>query len=855
MRYIAALLLTCSTGASAETLSFQAAGSAKAWSFYHGAEFPGAKGGLAYEPSEGHADPGCLALSFSFAGGNYVQAATELPTGNAYRAARLWIKKPSANRMTIRVVDSGKQTFQKGVDYASDEWQALEVDLTHWQSHFGGANDGQVRWPLTSFAVLAENTAAEKRGRVLIDDIEFVNDAASAKQAGACTYTAIDFATAGLGATGGQGNQLQAGRWEYRFNGGEVALHTQFSLLGAPSELRLVLESDGSGHEVGFQLGSHFQQFSRIAGKLSVKGEQTITVPLGDMKGWDHHSGQNDGVARMPLRIQAITLRKADGGPQSGTLVLKRLEAVTAPRGGQHVIIVPDVQGTHGPITFSAKLMNLRDQPTRGRLVCDVRTLTGLVKRHEAAMELPAKANPQAWSCAAEMGQGRFLEARFQWFEGGYTSTTASIGTCRAGDGDLAEPSLDPQSIVGAGLYLYRWQGHPQAKENMERLAEMARRAGVKWTREEILWNRTEPEKGRFEWAFHDQMLDVALKHGISVYGLLDYWSEWTKPYTDEGVEDYCRWATQVVRRYKGRIHHWEIWNEPNIFFWSGPKELYAKLLTKAYAAIKAEDPTAVVLGCSTAGIDTNFIRQVMGQGAPFDALTIHPYRGVMNDLGFMQELRDVRELVGGRDVWLTEIGFPTQLIDGYSERNQASLVARVYLASAASGAARSVSWYDFRNDSDDPFYNEMNFGLVRHDLRPKPGYGTLASVARTLGHLRVAGSVDVGPNAYAFRFTDGRRDVVAVCAPEVSRLLSLNTAADAWSDAFEGRVVPGAIGDSQVITLTAGFPVFIHGPAGFALEAVANPVTYTVEPAALKPGDPFEFRISRGLDVVAITL
>ena len=40
-----------------------------------------------------------------------------------------------------------------------------------------------------------------------------------------------------------------------------------------------------------------------------------------------------------------------------------------------------------------------------------------------------------------------------------------------------------------------------------------------------------------------------------------------------------------------------------------------------------------------------------------------------------------------------------------------------------ASGAARSVSWYDFREDGTDPYYNEHHFGLIRQDLTPKIGY------------------------------------------------------------------------------------------------------------------------------------
>ena len=52
------------------------------------------------------------------------------------------------------------------------------------------------------------------------------------------------------------------------------------------------------------------------------------------------------------------------------------------------------------------------------------------------------------------------------------------------------------------------------------------------------------------------------------------------------------------------KILDWEVYNEPNIFFWQGPRDMYAELLTRAYASIKAANPQARVLGCSTAVID-----------------------------------------------------------------------------------------------------------------------------------------------------------------------------------------------------------------------------------------------------------
>ncbi len=195
-----------------------------------------------------------------------------------------------------------------------------------------------------------------------------------------------------------------------------------------------------------------------------------------------------------------------------------------------------------------------------------------------------------------------------------------------------------------------------------------------------------EARPGQFRWDFYDRMVATARRNGIEIYGLLAYWSGWAAAYTPEGIDAYARWAAAVVRRYRDKIHHWEVWNEPNIFFWQGPRDLYAELLKKTYTAIKREDPRALVLGLSTAGIDTRFIRHMLKLQAPFDILTIHPYRAVLAEKALMQELRDVKSLVGGRPVWITEMGWPTQL-GGTDEAAQARLLARTYLAAAASGA------------------------------------------------------------------------------------------------------------------------------------------------------------------------
>jgi hypothetical protein len=319
------------------------------------------------------------------------------------------------------------------------------------------------------------------------------------------------------------------------------------------------------------------------------------------------------------------------------------------------------------------------------------------------------------------------------------------------------------------GLYLYRYQNTPEGLADMDRAAELAARAGVKWSREEFHWARIQPRKGQFDWSFYDKLVQTAKKHGISVYGLLAYWSDWTKPYTQEGIDDYCRFAAAAAARYRDDIGDWEVWNEPNIFFWSGPRDQYAQLLKGAYAAIKEANPQAQVLGCSTAGIDTAFIKRTMELGGPFDVLTIHPYRAELHDLRFIEELKSTAELVkppGGpvRPAWITEMGWSTQteypwMGQDYhptSQRLQAQLLARSYLDALASGVCQNISWYDFRNDGRDPFYAEMNMGIVTSDYQPKAAYRAFATLTRLLAGKRFDAQVDAGKDAVAFRFVGG---------------------------------------------------------------------------------------------------
>ncbi len=84
-----------------------------------------------------------------------------------------------------------------------------------------------------------------------------------------------------------------------------------------------------------------------------------------------------------------------------------------------------------------------------------------------------------------------------------------------------------------------------------------------------------------------------------------------------EAIAAYAKYVRFVVQHFKGRVDQFEVWNEWNIggggtdaqrASRSGSPEDYAKVLRAAYAAVKAENPSAKVIGGAFAGYDYRWV-------------------------------------------------------------------------------------------------------------------------------------------------------------------------------------------------------------------------------------------------------
>jgi glycosyl hydrolase family 42 (putative beta-galactosidase)/putative glycosyl hydrolase len=786
--------------------------SSQHWTFSNGGEFPGAKGDMTIDTD------GLLYLKFDFTGGGaYVAAYRNLTPPDIVKKVSLKIKKPPQTQITVRIVDSKDQTFQKSVIFEKSRWQKIEFQLRGWAAHFGGPNDGIVRQPIKRIGIIAESGARNDIGEILITDLVYekgnqqdLKQALSQVHTGEYVVSSFD-ENSGFTASGP--SNLSNGKWTVDFvRTDSSGLYHSLSLFSRPEKLILKIDSQTEGHLLRIRLGSHFQAFEKTIGRLKA-GSQKFTIPM-PPDGWKHYGGENDGKVRCPLRLTALMLDRSEGPKEKNTIKIEQLTCITKVPADQAVTLSGSLEevreiGSKRLLKAKTTSWNLLDKILHGDLIITVRDWQKeVLYERTIGLTLPANGVETQWSRTVTIPADlNFAEAEFR-FDSETQQTAKTLATYTKLPSDPGDAKLNPESPWGMGVYLYRYPDNAVGYERMDKAAAMAQAAGVKWSREEFSWNRIEIQPGKYDFHYYDKVVETATNHGISIYGLLAYWSRWTEPYTEQGIDDFCKWARAVVRHYKGKIKHWEIYNEPNIFFWSGPRELYPTLVKKCYMAIKEEDPEAQVLAISTAGIDRKFIQLCLDADSPFDILTIHPYRSLLSERAFMEELVSTAKLVDNRPVWITEMGWSTQ-IGGTDERTQAQLLARSYLSSVASGACQNVSWYNFRCDGNDLFYNEHNFGVLRTDLSPKPGYRSLTTVCRTLSHGSPIRRTDFGSNVYALQVADA----VALCAATNAVDIKLKKSGVQQILNLMGEQLPLIGGHTDInLTLKPGYPVFVLG-------------------------------------------
>ena len=502
----------------------------------------------------------------------------------------------------------------------------------------------------------------------------------------------------------------------------------------------------------------------------------------------DHWSGKNDGVVRWPLRNATLGIEVDKATCPTGALEIAEVAVrTTASRADLPAIefsCTPSrfgaLYGPQDPVSFDLSLFAREADAARPKLVCTVSDWRGAPV---LSREVPSAATALVFTPADFAGRlGAFR------LDVAAVETNACLAPVTTWFARLSSDAVKPCPWIGAGLH----GGHGWGRGDL-RFLDILATAGIGVVRDEPGWQGIERAKGVYTVPpKFDALVDGLHARGIGFNVILDYGNRIYENPLDPDA--FAKWCAFMAGRYGDRVRTWEIWNEPQNFWfrdhygktndvWVGK---FVELTRRADDAIRAVRPDADV--AVTAEDVWPLLKRMLelGVAKAHNIVSFHPYchgqprpeREVFSRNG-LKELREAAAAHGGAKRFaITEAGWTTytgkmkylEVAGGYPKSSyvhQAQYLVRMYAQARQQGVEYACQ-YDFRDDGPDRSYTENNFGLVHEDCSPKPSLAAVAQLARTLGEAEPKGDCSKDPAKYRFyRFHRPDGDVYLAWAVE----------------------------------------------------------------------------------------
>lgn len=248
-----------------------------------------------------------------------------------------------------------------------------------------------------------------------------------------------------------------------------------------------------------------------------------------------------------------------------------------------------------------------------------------------------------------------------------------------------------------------------------------------------VVWANLEPQKGKWDFATLDKYVSLAQQHGVQILMPLGMPPSWASERPKEApaflpgsaappksMNEWDEYVRKVATRYKGRIHYWELWNEPNIKgFYTGRIPHMVELAKAAYTILKQVDPANELVSPAATREYTgpswldSYLKA--GGGNYCDVIGFHFYVSPKAPEAMVPLIERVKQVMaedgsGNKPLWDTETGWYIQDTAGnvkssspmwsvLSAQEAEGYVARAYILSWAAGVSR-LYWYDWDSDT-----------------------------------------------------------------------------------------------------------------------------------------------------------
>lgn len=299
---------------------------------------------------------------------------------------------------------------------------------------------------------------------------------------------------------------------------------------------------------------------------------------------------------------------------------------------------------------------------------------------------------------------------------------------------------------------------------------------GMRYLRLQAGWAKTEQKRGVYDFAWLDSIIDDAVARGLGPwlelsYGNPIYPGGGTKflqggwPRSQVAIRAWSRWVRATVERYKGKVHQWEIWNEPDNTVrreGANPAEI-VDLTILTCRIIKEIEPSAkiAVFGLAS-GRRVAEVEMLVGTLAEklkaaneehlVDWVTYHGYRYEPEQSYFTDGdslLKVIRRHDFDVDIWQGESGAPSvanmggALGDyGWTEQTQAKWALRKMMNDHGNGVRTSIfSIADMNYSANDEIKKKNHKGILETDnqnrvVRPKWAYSAVRNFVSVFDNL-----------------------------------------------------------------------------------------------------------------------
>jgi GH35 family endo-1,4-beta-xylanase len=234
-----------------------------------------------------------------------------------------------------------------------------------------------------------------------------------------------------------------------------------------------------------------------------------------------------------------------------------------------------------------------------------------------------------------------------------------------------------------------------------------------------VKWRQLEPAKGDWHFELLDKYVQTASQHNVEILLTLGQTPTWASARPAElsnsvpggaaepaNLQDWRDYVLTVATRYRGRVHQFEVWNEPDDRRqFSGTVGMMVEMTREAAEIIKKVDQNNILVSPSPTVAGVKWLDEYFAQGGAkyIDAVGFHFYatpRPPENLPTIISSVRRVMAAHGLSDkpLWDTESGWgKPKVFDSQAEMT--AYLARAFILNWASGVSR-LYWYAWDNYS-----------------------------------------------------------------------------------------------------------------------------------------------------------